>query len=246
MNNEEAKLILSAYRSGGQDAGNPAFREALEQAKRDPELGRWFAAEQAKDSRIGAKLRMSIETPENLKAQILAQAKIVRPEFGRDRRPWHFAIAAGLVLLLTLATIWFRSSDIGFTQYRAEMAEFAGLHLDRLDLMARDVTEIRRWLAQKDSHEDLVLPSGLTGKPSLGCRLLEWKGHKVSLICFELENRQVGHLLVINDGAFRDAPGASPEFQQVGEVATASWSRGGKTYVVASKGASQLELLKLL
>ncbi len=246
MNNEEAKLILRAYRPGGQDASDPVFSEALEQARRDPELARWFAHEQAMDSRISAKVRSTIEPPDNLKAQLLAQSKIVRPEFNRRRRNWVYAIAAALALLISLSLVWLRTSGGSFTQYRSEMAQFAGLHLDRLDLMTRDVAEIRHWLSQKDSHEGLVLPAGLDGKPSLGCRLLEWKGRKVSLICFELENRQVGHLLVIDGGAFNDAPGDAPQFQQVGEVATASWSRGGKTYVVASKGASQLDLLKLL
>ena len=58
MNNEEAKLILQAYRPGGQDANDPRFREALEQARRDPELARWFANEQALDSRISTKVQV--------------------------------------------------------------------------------------------------------------------------------------------------------------------------------------------
>src|SRR5258706_136048 len=40
MNNQEAKLILQAYRCGGQDASDPLFAEALEQARRDPELAK--------------------------------------------------------------------------------------------------------------------------------------------------------------------------------------------------------------
>lgn len=246
MNNEEAKLILRAYRSGGQDAGEPVFREALEQAQRDPALARWFAHERAVDSRIGAKLRMAIDTPDNLKMQLLAQSRIARPEFKRQRRRWQFALAAAITLLLTLTAIWFRPAEGGFDRYRAQMADFAAIRLDGLDLLSRDMVEVRRWLARNHSHADLLLPAGLDGKSSLGCRLLEWKGRKVSLICFELDNRRVGHLLVIDEAAFKAAPGASPQFHQVGEVATASWSRGGKTYVVASQGASQLELLKLL
>ena len=79
MNNEEAKLILQAYRPGGQDANDPRFREALEQAQRDPELARWFANEQALDSRISAKVQAAIKPPAHLKSQLLAQRKIVRP-----------------------------------------------------------------------------------------------------------------------------------------------------------------------
>ena len=43
MNNQEAKLILQAYRPGGRDTFDPLFAEALEQARRDPELQKWFA-----------------------------------------------------------------------------------------------------------------------------------------------------------------------------------------------------------
>jgi hypothetical protein len=246
MNNEEAKLILQAYRPGGRDANDPQFREALEQAQRDPELARWFGNEQALDSRISARLNTSIKPPAHLKSQLLAQRKIVR-RFVWWRKPtWQLA-AACMALLVTVAALWLKPDrSTGFTQYRTEMAGFAGNKLDRLDLMSRDVTEVRRWLAQKESHSDLVLPAGLDGRPSLGCRLLDWKGHKVSLVCFELENKHVAHLLVVDSSAFKDAPTESPVFNQVDNVATASWSRGGKTYIVASKEASQTDLMKLL
>lgn len=247
MNNEEAKLILQAYRPGGQDANDPQFREALEQAQRDPELARWFANEQALDSRISAKLKASVTPPAHLKSQLLAQRKIVRPVAWWRQPAWQLAAAACVALLVTIAAVWLKPGHSpGFAQYRNEMAEFAGHKLDRLDLMSHDVAEVRRWLSQKESHGDLVIPAGLDGRPSLGCRLLEWKGQKVSLICFELANKQVAHLLVIDRTALKGAPTESPVFNQVGDVATVSWSRGDKTYVVASKGGSQFELMKLL
>jgi hypothetical protein len=247
MNNEEAKLILQAYRPGGQDASDPRFREPLEQAQRDPELGRWFAKEQELDSRISAKVKASLTPPPHLKSQLLAQRKIVRPTVWWWQPIWQLAAAACVALLVTLGALWFRpSGQTQFAAYRADMAEFAEKKLDRLDLMSRDVAAVRRWLAQKESHGDLVLPAGLDGRPSLGCRLLDWKGHKVSLVCFELDDKKVAHLLVVDSAAFKDAPTEAPIFKQVGDLATASWSRAGKTYMVASKGGSQADLMKLL
>ncbi len=247
MNNEEAKLILQAYRPGGQDASDPRFREALEQAQRDPQLARWFANEHALDSRISAKVKAAIKPPAHLKSQLLAQRKIVRPVAWWKMPAWQLAAAACVTLLVTLGVLWLKpAGQAEFAAYRSDLADFAGHKLDRLDLMSRDVAEVRRWLAQKESHGDLVIPAGLDGRPSLGCRLLKWKGKKVSLVCFEMENRQVAHLLVIDRTAFKDVPTESPVFNQVGEVATVSWSRGGKTYVVASKGGNQLDLMKLL
>ena len=51
MTNQEAKFTLSAYRANGQDAGDPAFAEALAQAKQDPALGAWLARAQAQRER---------------------------------------------------------------------------------------------------------------------------------------------------------------------------------------------------
>ena len=247
MNNEEAKLILQAYRPGGRDAADPKFLEALAQAQRDPALHRWFTNEQSLDSRISAKLKRSGKPPAQLKSQLLAQRKIVRPATWWQKPAWPFAAAACLALVVTLAAVWLKPArETEFAQDRQEMADFAGNKLDRLDLASRDVKAVRQWLDQKQSHGDFVLPAGLDGRPSLGCRLLDWKNRKVSLICFELENRQVAHLLVIDRAAFTDAPAESPAFDRVGDVATVSWSRGAKTYLVASKGGDPFELMKLL
>ena len=71
MNNQEAKLILQAYRPGGQDASDPMFAEALEQCWRDPELQRWFADQCAYDARIQTKLQEAIPIPQDLKASLL-------------------------------------------------------------------------------------------------------------------------------------------------------------------------------
>ena len=42
MNHREAKLISQACRPGEPDAADPMFAEALEQARRDPQLQTWF------------------------------------------------------------------------------------------------------------------------------------------------------------------------------------------------------------
>lgn len=247
MNHEEAKLILQAYRPGGQDAHDPQFREALEMARRDPELGRWLANEQALDARISERVRTALPPPPFLKSRLLAQRVTARPVAWWRQPLWQLAAAACLALFVTL-TVLRPGSDAPteFAQYRDQMAEFAGKKLDRLDLMSADVEQIRRWLGGKQAHENLVLPSGLNGRPSLGCRLLDWQGHKVSLVCFELGNQQVAHLLVVDSGAFTAPPPEGPTFARVGDVGSMSWSREGKTYVLASKGADDQSLMRLL
>ena len=245
MNNEEAKFLLRAFRLSGQDAQDPQFQEALEQLKRDPELARWFAEERAIDSRVSAKLKAAVRPPANLKAMLLAQRKIVRPTPWWRQPAWLATAAAACLALLGIVVVsWLKPQ--GQSQFAEYRDAITATKIDRLDLMSRDVAEVRRWLAQTNAHGDFVLPAGLDGKPSLGCRLLEWKGQKVSLICFELANKQVAHLLVIDRKTFSDAPADSPQFAQLGELATVSWSRGDKTYLVARKGGNEQDLLKLL
>jgi anti-sigma factor RsiW len=175
MNNQEAKLILQAYRPGGQDAHEPLFREALEQAQRDPELNRWFATEQALEARLSARLKSSLVPPPHLKSTLLAQRKIVRPPAFWQRPVWRLAAAACLALVVGVAVVLFRSVSPAdaFARYQHAMADFVVHKLDRLDLTTRDVAAVRQWLAQQGAPSDLRLPAGQEGRPSLGCRLLE-------------------------------------------------------------------------
>ena len=244
MNNEEAKLILQAYRLGGQDANDPQFREALEQAQRDPDLARWWADERALETRVQAALKTALQPPPRLKPALLALHKIVRPAAWW---PAWLAAAAALALLGVIAVFRLKpSAPPQFAAYRAAMADFAEHKLDRLDLMSHDMAEVRRWLDGQNAHGDLVLPAGLDGQPSLGCRVLEWHGRKVTLICFELPSHQIAHLLVVDRDAFPDAPTESPQLMQSKELATVSWSRGNITYLLVGKAGTEPDLLSLL
>src|SRR5215470_6851095 len=78
MDNREAKFILNAYRPGGQDASDPRFAEAIEQARRDPGLEQWFKESVAFDATVTEKLH-AVAVPVDLRDNILAGVKISRP-----------------------------------------------------------------------------------------------------------------------------------------------------------------------
>ena len=102
MNNQEAKLILQAYRPNGQDASDPFFAEALEQVHRDPELKKWFEEETIINSRIQARLQTAIPFPPSLKSELLALQKTVQPV------SWWFQpmkLAAVALILASLGAI---------------------------------------------------------------------------------------------------------------------------------------------
>src|SRR5215471_10678599 len=71
ITNERAKFLLSAYRHNGADAQDPIFRDALEQAARDPDLAAWFANQRSFDALLCEKLN-SLRPPASLKPAILS------------------------------------------------------------------------------------------------------------------------------------------------------------------------------
>ena len=73
MDEQEARLILQAYRPGTEDQTDPQFAEALRASATNPELARWWAEEQAFDRAIATQLD-SVPAPFGLKTRLLAQA----------------------------------------------------------------------------------------------------------------------------------------------------------------------------
>ena len=95
--NDQARLILSAYRPGGQDAGDPAFAEALEQARRDPAVAQWLSEQQQFDLALTEKLR-EVPVPASLRSTILAGARASRPpQWWAQSKVWALAAAVAVL-----------------------------------------------------------------------------------------------------------------------------------------------------
>ena len=60
MNREQAKEILLTYRQGSDDTAHPEIAEALQLLDQDPELARWFEAQQRVDETIRTALRLTL------------------------------------------------------------------------------------------------------------------------------------------------------------------------------------------
>ena len=104
---------------------------------------------------------------------------------------------------------------------------------------------MRQWLAKNELDTRLMVPRGLNDGVISSCRVVDWRGRKVYIICYELESHQRAHLAVIDRSALTDAPPESPVLDQTGTVATISWSRGNHTYMIASASAVLSDLMKL-
>lgn len=234
MTRDEAKFILRAYGVDGQDQDDPQFAEALEMVKHDPELARWFAEEQAVDSRLAHSFG-TFPVPPDLKTQLLAARKVVVVPFWQRHPVWLAAAAAIVILLgIVLAPRSRRSGPEVATNYQQELLRLAeqGPHVD---MMATSFPAIQTWLRERRMPAELALSERLKGQRYEGCRVLDWQGRRVTMLCLDVEGKHVD-VFVFNTDRLPAAPaGDQPQFAQIGSMTTAAWTRGGQTYLLAGQ-----------
>ena len=159
MNKQQAREILSVYRPGTADEHDPMFAEALELAHTDMELKAWFEESVTFDRGLRGALAR-VDAPIDLRDLILAEQKIIRPT------PWwnyrlsgrQLAAAAAVVMVASLAALWFSHRPPGFADFRREIApgdllrDF-GRGLERTDDAGRDVHADARAHGERHGQE---------------------------------------------------------------------------------------------
>jgi len=241
MNNQEARLILQAYRPDGQDASDPLFAEALEQVRRDPELQKWFAQQNSLDVRVQALLEVAIPVPRRLKSDLLALRKISRPA------PWWFqpmklAAAAAVVLLLGLAVFFLLpQKQTQFASFRETMARYSAQKQEHIVFESHDLAEIQQWLQGQGIETSFDLPAALPGRSAQGCRVVDWNGRRATMICFMLKGEHMD-LFVMDRAGLPDLPDTSaPQYAKAGDLMTATWSEGDKIYLLTGENKELLQ-----
>ncbi len=192
MNNDEAKFILRAYRPGGRDAGDATFAAGLEQARRDPALGEWFAREQAHDAVVAGKLR-EMAPPAGLRDAILAGGRVSAKPRLEWRRPAWFALAAGFAVLLGLVKLWPVNRVEASPQLLAEFALHDMAHNDH-GSHGEASADLQRWLVA-DNKLSGPMPIDFEKLRRTGCRTFNYEGREMVEICF-VRNGAVFHLYV--------------------------------------------------
>jgi anti-sigma factor RsiW len=250
MNREEAKLILQAYRPGGQDAGDPQFAEALALAKTDPELAAWFARQQKFDALISREIK-SLPAPPDLKEKILAlenpqrqkTIELPAPAWWRNlfsfNPPVTWAMTAAVFILCGIVIFWKQpENSVHFANYSAQMVYAAVNDSNHVDVENKNMKQIVAWLGEHHGENNFVLPVALNGDSGLvGCRVLDWHGQKVSMLCYGLSGSGHVDLFVANSNIFPDAPPEDkPQFVSSGGMPTASWSHDGEAYLMVGHG----------
>ena len=240
MDSRQAKEILMRSRPETTDAADAEFVEALEQARRDPELGRWFAQHRVFQNTIRDRLRQ-LPVPPGLKERILAGSSPVEITVWW-RRPAFAALAATAAIVSLAAVVFFRpqpTEDRSFAAFRNRMVRSAQRSY-AMDMATTNLSEIRAFLAAHKGHADYVLPARLERLPGDGCAVLRWHDRKISMVCFDLGGHDDLYLFVTDRSDFPGAPSTrEPQFTRIEKLTAASWSAGGKAYVLAGPGDEQ-------
>jgi uncharacterized membrane protein YbaN (DUF454 family) len=241
VNSGEAKDILLLYRPRSEESEAPEYAEALELAKRDPELAAWFRQHQLFQDAVSSGFD-HIAVPEGLKEQILSERRAqTAPRIAR--KAVFLAMAVALVLLLLAISQFYPPSrpDNNFAKFRSRMTGDVQRLYPRMDLETNDLREIHAYLA-KQGRGDYTLPSGLEKTAGTGCAMLHWHGKTVSMLCFNSGRTPSPatpdlFLFVVDRAAVKNPPtDASLQLSRVNGLITASWSSGSKTYVLAGSG----------
>ena len=206
MTREEAEELLSAYRPHHTGKADPVFREALELARKDSNLGAWLARQQEFDSVVIQKLS-SINPPEGLREAILELLnKIARPlQFWRMAWP---ALAAAIVLVaffLSQQIITLRSPSSQFQSFYSDALAMVGVKpAPKLDLETASLGITQAFIGQHDAPRLGRFPPELQVMATAGCRVFVWRQHRASLTCFRLLSGNLLHLVVIDANALGD------------------------------------------
>jgi hypothetical protein len=205
ITNEAAKFVLNAYRPNGADAQDPVFRDALEQAARDPELATWFKEQRSFDSLIAGKLA-EFQPPSTLYSSILAgianRSTIRRFTFRPLLALAAVVVLSGMILLPMYLKSGSRSQLVEQYQ-RANLTMLSSAPAPSLDLVTGDFSRTQAYLADMNAPCIPFLPGSLLDLPTAGCKTLHWNGQELSLTCFRLPSGELLHVFVIDEKAFR-------------------------------------------
>ena len=194
MSNLSNKTILQAFRLNTSDESDPFFEQSLAALKNDPELARWFAAEQNFDQLVRSKLG------EIQPADARLRFASLRPQSSR-RHYLPIILAAAAVLIFGCFFVYqqFVPGESKLDLFEADiMAMLGNSPAPKLDLQTNSLAQVDKYLSAHGAPQNRALPTRLETMPTAGCRAFTWNGAPVSLTCFQLHDGRLLHLVVLD------------------------------------------------
>ena len=238
MDEQEARSILSLCRASDAGIDDARLEEAMRKTEADPELARWWNEEQELDRIIASKLAVT-HVPAGLRERVSSKVEIrphtIRPIWSRG----ILLAAASIVALAVLFSSWrgpFQPAA-SMADYRDEMVSFIKV-APNLELESSELTRLKDFLANAGAPASFTVPKRLQQYEPLGCRVLRFRGHDVSLVCFKLGGDKLAHLFVTNAQTVQTAGRVSDpvyEAEKEGWM-TATWTEGDQAYLLTVKG----------
>jgi hypothetical protein len=246
----QAKEILIIYRPDTADANDPEVAEALAIVRGNPDLQHWLDEHCARQTALRDKFRQ-IAPPVGLREQIISEYVARTKAASRREKVMALASVAAIVLAIALlaAFYWPRNPSARpipntLANYQDQMMSIA--QVDYYMTAMTNLTQVQSWLAQNQAPSDYALPANLKKVAVTGCTVQMWRDAKASMICFRagktLPPGQAGDLwlFVIDQTAVNGIPAAaSPQFSNVDGLVTATWTQGGKLYLLGTRGDEQ-------
>ena len=269
MTREEAKLILQCRRPCGKDDHLPVMREARSVVETCPDTMAELEAECALDGLIAERVR-SVDPPADLLRNILLGAKVTPMQPWWRRHSGVLAAAAALAVAGVILGIP-RQPQGGKTELTSlpkttvtqeerigpavplqpTLADFrvdttSKLSADKVSfqISSNSVAELQSYVNNHTRIRRVPVPDPMNPLPTLGCEIFQWRGHEVTLICFNTEEFGTVHLFTI-DAA--DLPGCSAGCTDAlaGGWQTVTWKDGDRVLLIAGKAPAE-DLRKLI
>lgn len=244
MSDQQRQLILAAYRPGGQDASDPAMRDALDELDTQPDLKNQFERDLAFDTRFATAFS-SLPVPDDLRDTIVAGADLASNNHPR-RRAKSLRLAVAMAAAIAAVAIvaksllpaspspsWEENSIAALGAYLAPEGDST--------LLGADAIQTATWL-ESNVVGPIKIPTLLAGRPSRMCRLIENQDGSVAVVCFDAGGGTTLHLTIYtNDSG--DAPElpTSPDGSPVtrsGNWDYVAWKDERYRYLLAASSSS--------
>jgi len=190
-------------------------------------------------------IREKLETsrvPKHLKSDLLRQTRAHPPRRFTSVRLRQVLSLGALAAIVMVSLVLSRfvtppKHPDDFNLLRAELSGWLAEGGRSLDSAGSPPTALHFNSARPTTAlGGLPVPTMLKGRRIVDCRILEWRGHKVGLLCFSEESKAftgVIHVMVTTNKGLLAPPPSKPVLHMDDRGLTASWSEGEFTYVLA-------------